>query len=145
MPGAQFRVVTPPGQQSVSERVTALCGGEVERLPHLGLRDLLALLSWTSLYIGNDGGALHSAVALGVPTVGLFGPTDPDAWFPYTDWGPYRVVRRDRAAEDDRPGRHDSRQRDITVEEVFRAAREVRALARSHRVEPLDWSPDRSR
>lgn len=34
------------------------------------------------LYIGNDGGMTHLAAALGVPTVALFGPTDPAIWRP---------------------------------------------------------------
>ena len=35
---------------------------------------------------------MHMGVALGVPTLGLFGPTDPTIWFPYESMGPYRVL-----------------------------------------------------
>lgn len=33
--------------------------------------------------IGNDCGLMHIAVALGLPTLSLFGPSEPAAWFPY--------------------------------------------------------------
>jgi heptosyltransferase-2 len=33
--------------------------------------------------IGNDCGLMHIAVALGLPTLSLFGPSEPTAWFPY--------------------------------------------------------------
>jgi ADP-heptose:LPS heptosyltransferase len=34
------------------------------------------------LFVGADTGPTHLAAALGVPTVALFGPTDPDRWGP---------------------------------------------------------------
>ena len=33
-------------------------------------------------YLGNDSGITHLAVLLGVPTVALFGPSDPVVWQP---------------------------------------------------------------
>lgn len=48
-------------------------------------RDLVALgdaIAGASVYIGNDSGPTHLAAQLGVPTVGLFGPTDPRVWSP---------------------------------------------------------------
>jgi ADP-heptose:LPS heptosyltransferase len=35
---------------------------------------------------------MHAAVAMRIPTVALFGPTDPRLWFPYERLGPYRVL-----------------------------------------------------
>jgi heptosyltransferase-2 len=39
--------------------------------------DLVALLSLCSAFAGNDSGAMHVAGALGIPTVGIFGSTQP--------------------------------------------------------------------
>jgi heptosyltransferase-2 len=39
--------------------------------------ELSALLSTCRLFIGNDSGAMHVAGAVGVPVIGIFGPTDP--------------------------------------------------------------------
>ncbi|HEV8321439.1 MAG TPA: glycosyltransferase family 9 protein [Myxococcota bacterium] len=44
--------------------------------------DLLALVAGADVVVAGDTGALHLAAAAGVPTLGLFGPTDPRAWAP---------------------------------------------------------------
>jgi len=60
-------------------------------LHDLPLPLLAAILSRCRLYVGNDSGVTHLAAAVGVPTVAIFGPTDPDVWAPR---GPgVRVVR----------------------------------------------------
>jgi heptosyltransferase-2 len=41
------------------------------------IRELAALLSRCSLVVANDSGPLHFAAAIGIPTIGIFGPTDP--------------------------------------------------------------------
>lgn len=46
------------------------------------LRVLGALFAHAGLYAGNDSGATHLAAACGVPTLALFGPTDPRVWAP---------------------------------------------------------------
>ena len=60
-----------------------LMGLPVNRVSNLsGQTSLLQLenvLSTLDFVIGNDSGGMHLSNALGIPTVGLFGPTDP-AW-----------------------------------------------------------------
>lgn len=41
-----------------------------------------ASISAATVYVGNDAGMTHLAAALGVPTVALFGPTNPTTWQP---------------------------------------------------------------
>ncbi len=48
------------------------------------IRDLPALLASCRLFIGNDSGAMHVAAAVGLPVVGIFGPTDPFGTAPVT-------------------------------------------------------------
>lgn len=48
-----------------------------ERVPMLAARFARA-----SVYVGNDTGPLHLAGAVGCPTVGVYGWTDPDEWKP---------------------------------------------------------------
>jgi ADP-heptose:LPS heptosyltransferase len=51
-------------------RVAATCA--------LGLRPLCGVLAGMSVFAGNDSGPRHLAVAVGTPTVTLFGPEQPD-------------------------------------------------------------------
>jgi ADP-heptose:LPS heptosyltransferase len=51
-----------------------------------GLRIDIAIYRRARLFVGVDSGPMHMAVACRVPTVALFGPTDP------RQWGPYQVA-----------------------------------------------------
>lgn len=53
------------------------------RLPHDDLRFVAACVSRAQIFLGNDSGPKHLAVALGIPTVSLFGPEHPFEWHPY--------------------------------------------------------------
>lgn len=114
------RLITQPGWEAVTRRLARASPGPVTPLDVLDIRSLLALLTHAALYLGNDSGVLHAAVALRVPTVGIFGPTDDEVWFPYTAWGPYRSVRH----------RGKSGRPDVGVAEVVAAAVQVGALGR---------------
>ena len=62
------------------------------------LRELADLLAAASGYIGNDSAAGHLAAFLGVPSVIIFGPSDPVRWKPF---GPcVRVVTPPPGADD---------------------------------------------
>lgn len=47
-----------------------------------GAVDLIARLRSASAYIGNDSGVSHLAAWAGVPSVVIFGPSDPERWRP---------------------------------------------------------------
>jgi ADP-heptose:LPS heptosyltransferase len=51
-------------------------------LQDLTLPQVLAVLSCGDVFIGNDSGITHLSAQLGVNTVALFGPTDPDVYGP---------------------------------------------------------------
>jgi ADP-heptose:LPS heptosyltransferase len=59
----------------------------------LSLVGLASVIEGCRVFIGNDSGITHMAAALGVPTVALFGPTDPKRWAPRGKH--VAVVRRD--------------------------------------------------
>jgi ADP-heptose:LPS heptosyltransferase len=52
------------------------------------LAEIKALLEGAALFVGNDSGPAHMAAALGVPSVVVFGRSDPAIW------GPWRTVAR---------------------------------------------------
>lgn len=92
--GVKVLLVTGPGEDRIVREVAMHAGGGVSILPPQPLRALAAVLEACRGVVANDGGVLHMAVALGRPTVGIFGPTEPDIWFPYEGRGPYFLVTR---------------------------------------------------
>ena len=67
------------------EAVAALCNLVPAASVVVGEHDLsvvASLLARSVLYIGNDSGLTHLASLLAVPTIALFGPTDPERWAP---------------------------------------------------------------
>jgi lipopolysaccharide heptosyltransferase I len=72
-----------PGEETLARQVQDSCR-RANPQPYSGdLNGLIALLRCSRLMVGPDTGPLHLAAALGVPTVGLFGPTDPRRNGPY--------------------------------------------------------------
>ena len=71
-----------PGEEHLVEAAVAASG--VAARPSRGsLTELIALTRRARLFIGGDTGPMHLAAALGVPVVGIFGPTDPARNGPY--------------------------------------------------------------
>ncbi len=73
-----------PGDEARAERLAALVPGS-SRPPLLDFPGLARLDAAARLFVGGDTGPLHLADALGVPTLALFGPTDPERNGPYRD------------------------------------------------------------
>ena len=72
-------------RQTVTElqRLTGHCG--LNLVGCFGLRELPAAIEWCDLFICNDTGPMHVAVASGVPVVAIFCATTPDlGFYPYT-------------------------------------------------------------
>jgi ADP-heptose:LPS heptosyltransferase len=75
-----------PADAAIVQEVLAGLGSTPYLLvADLPITRLAALLSHASLFIGNDSGISHLAAALGVPTLAIFGPTDPLCWAPRSD------------------------------------------------------------
>ncbi len=61
------------------------------------IHETAAIIERCSLFLGNDSGPMHIAAAVGTPVVAVFGPSNKEAWGPYTPPGepsPHRVVAR---------------------------------------------------
>jgi heptosyltransferase III len=56
-------------------------------MANLPIAKLKLLMSEAELFVGNDSGPAHFAAAYGVPSVVLFGPTDPEVWRPWRTEG----------------------------------------------------------
>ncbi|MFM7186408.1 MAG: glycosyltransferase family 9 protein [Armatimonadota bacterium] len=67
-----------PQEQAVAENISSLIAYPVINLAgKTSFVELAAVLSQAAVVISSDTGALHLAVAVGTPSVGLFGVTDP--------------------------------------------------------------------
>jgi len=88
-------ILSAPGQEALSERVVRQASASCRVVPPLPVRPLLALIASARAYLGNDGGVLHCAVGLSTPTVGIFGPTEPEIWFPHQEFGGCRLVQEE--------------------------------------------------
>lgn len=91
-PAANFRLLAERLAERAGVRVLLLAGPGEERLlqgiahdleahlipaPSASVPELVAFLRQAHLAVGNDTGPLHLAAVLGVPTIGLYGPTNP--------------------------------------------------------------------
>ncbi|MBN2206507.1 MAG: lipopolysaccharide heptosyltransferase II [Candidatus Aminicenantes bacterium] len=93
---AEILLVGSPGETALAEKVAAA----MRKRPHVltgrpTLRELLGLLGRAALVLTNDSGPMHMANALGVPVVGVFGPTDPRRTGPVQP--PSAVIKKDAA------------------------------------------------
>ncbi len=92
--GARVVAVTGPGEEGIADRVRKESEGAVRVMPLQPLRTIAAVLASCDAVVANDGGLMHLSVALGRPTVAVFGPTEADIWFPYEGKGPFTLVSR---------------------------------------------------
>ena len=77
---ARIVVSEGPRDGAVAAALLSRCPGAVRW--HATLRDTIGILGCAQAFIGNDTGLAHVAAATGVPTVAIFGPTDPRRWSP---------------------------------------------------------------
>ncbi len=76
-------LVGGPADVDALRRVkTLLASDEVTVLQDMDLVDLSRYLTQAKLFIGHDSGLSHFAACLGIPSLLLFGPTDPSRWAP---------------------------------------------------------------
>jgi ADP-heptose:LPS heptosyltransferase len=90
--GATVVVMAGPGEERYRDAVRAELGEAAVYLPRLPIREAAAVVERLDAMVLSDGGIMHVAVAAGTPTVGIFGSAEPEVWFPYASFGPYRAA-----------------------------------------------------
>lgn len=91
--GVEVLVLWGPGEEGLAGEVARAMSNRPLMLPEVTLGELGAFLKRCRLLISNDSAPMHMAAALNVPTVGIFGPTDPRAQGPWGDG--HGVVRQE--------------------------------------------------
>ncbi len=69
-------------EMATAEFVRTFRSSKLRVRSNLSILDLAHELATGDLFIGHDTGVTHIAAALAVPTIALFGPTDPMIWCP---------------------------------------------------------------
>jgi len=127
-----FKVVinAGPGEESLAQEVNVASDG-VAAVLSPSLDELIALTRRASLVIAGDTGPLHLASALGIPSVGIFGPTDPARNGPFG--GDFRVLRHPESRRDHtRHAEPEAGLLTITSEAVLAAANELLKESAQH-------------
>ncbi len=81
--GSKILIILGPAEGSEIERVfEGLDPSTFIQGKGLSLLQVASVMEGCRLFIGNDSGISHLASALGIPTIAIFGPTDPRVWSP---------------------------------------------------------------
>ena len=89
---AHIAVFGSAAEAPLAAAAAALAGPRAHSLAgSTTLAEYLELAATCRLYLTNDSGSMHAAAALEVPTVAVFGATDPEATGPAAGWA--RIVR----------------------------------------------------
>jgi heptosyltransferase-1 len=76
-------VNAPAGEEQLARAVVEASGGHAFEI-NCTIGQLIALTRRARLFVGGDTGPMHLAAALDVPTVALFGPTEPERTGPFS-------------------------------------------------------------
>jgi hypothetical protein len=78
-------IVGGPADEAAVERIKALGVRDIPVIHNQSLATMAGILAQASVFVGHDSGLTHLAGALRIPTVAIFGPTDPAQWAPLGD------------------------------------------------------------
>lgn len=122
--GAAVWVLGSPAEKPLAAEIVGDTGARDLTGPDL--REAIFALASATAAISNDSGLLHVAAALGIPTIGIFGPTSPWHWAPLN---PLAAIIETKSTLECRPCHkpvcrfgHHRCMREIGVEEVLSAA-----------------------
>lgn len=87
----QFLILWGPGDENDSKKISEGLSPTPLMAPKSTFGELSALMEKCDLIIANDSGPMHVSAALGKPTLGIFGPTNPKAHRPYSENSSYVI------------------------------------------------------
>jgi heptosyltransferase III len=91
LPGARVAVLAAASERTQAASLLAALPASrcIDLVGRTHLLTAAAVLKKCALFVGNDTGIMHIAAAMGVPTLGLFGPSLPEHYAP---WGSHTAV-----------------------------------------------------
>jgi ADP-heptose:LPS heptosyltransferase len=124
----QVAATAGPGEEGLLTELAQLVGQDLKVIAPLSLSRFAALVSFCSVYVGNDTGSTHIATAVRKPVVVIFGSSDSSVWYPWQT--EFRVIKSDLDCVPC-PGYHCLEYsepkciRTVEVEGVFQAVKEL--------------------
>jgi len=107
--GATVWILGGPLERELASDIIHHAGNGIRDLTGNDLRDAIIALKGADLAVSNDSGLMHISAAIGTPTIGIFGPTDPQLWGPLNPLAaviePEGAFARDRSTSEILPGR----------------------------------------
>ncbi len=79
-----FLILWGPGDEYDADYIKNHFPDRTVLAPKTSLRQMSGLIKNCGFILANDSGPMHMAAALGIPTLGIFGPTDPAKHGPYS-------------------------------------------------------------
>ena len=130
LPGGRVAIFGRDDERPMALRLIDEVPGDrtIDLVGKLDLLSVYACLSRCAFYVGNDSGLMHLAAASGLPTLGLFGPTQESLYAP---WGEHTgIVRTQVPFEEIFPANFDHRTSDtlmdsLTVEMAEEGAKDL--------------------
>ena len=86
-----FLLLWGPGDKDDAGFIHKYFPGVSVMIPETDLLLMSAFIKQCDIIIANDSGPMHIAVALGIPVLGIFGPTDPKGHGPYSPYSGYVI------------------------------------------------------
>jgi heptosyltransferase-3 len=104
--GARVAVFAAPGEEETAYKVLNAVPAEkrIDVIAKGRPAVAAAAIKRCDLYVGNDSGLMHSAAAVGVPTLGLFGPSWPHLYHPWGEHTAWVSTEKNFAQLTDYPG-----------------------------------------
>ncbi len=81
---SEFLIIWGPGDEEDSNYIKNNLGEIAKLAPKTDVNKMSGLINNCNLIIANDSGPMHISAALKKPTLGIFGPTDPEKHGPYS-------------------------------------------------------------
>lgn len=87
--GMKTLILWGPGDEEDAFKINEALPNITILAPKTELVQMTGLMKYCSLIIANDSGPMHIAAAMDLPTLGIFGPTNPEAHKPYSPKSDY--------------------------------------------------------
>ena len=87
----KFLILWGPGDEADAQKIILGIEESAIMIPETTVGKLSGLINECDLVIANDSGPMHIAAALRIPTLGIFGPTNPSAHRPYSNNSDYII------------------------------------------------------